>query len=188
MKYTYKYRFNLPDGSDDIDINKLNANFTKIDMTLNNELEPVEMADTFQIISASGSYSFYHGTLAGFFDGMSLLNSVETTFGSAEFGNHYGDFSAQPGSQITLYVRIYFDGQKLRWDEYYNDTYGYEGGDDAIEIGTAVASDYEAGGSTRVEFSYIDDNAAEKKIYSLRNAILELAMQIRILQRGVNNG
>lgn len=188
MKYTDKYRFNLPDGSDDIEIGKLNENFTKIDTMLKNELEPVEMADTFQIISASGTCAFYHGTLAGFFENSSLLNSVETTFGHAEFGNHYGSFSAQPGSAITLYARIYFDGQKLRWDEYYNDTYGYDGGEDAVEIGTATVSDYEAGGSTRVTFSYIDDDAAEKKTYSLRNAILELAMQIRILQRGVNNG
>ena len=149
------------------------------------ELQPVTIANSFELISASGRTAFYHGTLTGFFDESSLLNKVQTTFGEAVFGSHYGSFSAQPGSLITLYIRLYFKDSQIQWDEYYND-YPSDLEESIIEIGTATVSDHQAGGATYSEFSYINDNAEEPKEYSLRDAIYALARQVQFLHNTKN--
>lgn len=149
------------------------------------ELQPVTIANSFELISASGRTAFYHGTLTGFFDESSLLNKVQTTLGEAVFGSHYGSFSAQPGSLITLYIRLYFKDSQIQWDEYYND-YPSDLEESIIEIGTATVSDHQAGGSTYSEFSYINDNAEEPKEYSLRDAIYALAKQVQFLHNTKN--
>lgn len=105
---------------------------------------------------------------------------MKTTFGDAVFGAHYGSFSAQPGTEIALYIRIYFDGLDIWWDEYYDD---YDDATDVIYIGTATVSDYEAGGTTTCEFSYINEDDQKPKEYSLRDAIIELAKQIQYLKK-----
>lgn len=147
------------------------------------ELKPVTISNSFALISATGRQSFYHGTLSGFDEESSLLNNVQTTFGQAVFGKHYGSFNVQPGSEITLYIRLYSNGSQICWDEYYNDDI-YANGEPVIEIGTATVSDYVAGGSTTCEFSYVNDDVEESKEYSLRDAVIELAKQMSYFNTG----
>mgnify|MGYP006939892238 CR=1 FL=1 len=184
MKQTSNYKFNLPEDSDTIDINKINDNFTKIDSKLKeceNALTPVTFPKLLDVIYASGSQTFYHGTMSGFFDTMSMLSEVNTTFGKAVFGKHYGTFNPSRGSSISLSIMLYVEQGQIKWDEYYNTS--KEG---AIMIGTAIAQD--SGGDTKFVFSYVNDYPCDDKTYTVRDAIVELAMLIRLMKGMIDNG
>ena len=90
MNYTSNYKFKLPSATDVIDITVLNSNFADIDKKIaetEQKTAPIQLSDTLEIVSASGTVSFYHGTLTPF---NSILNSVKTTWGDAVFRNKYG--------------------------------------------------------------------------------------------------
>ena len=85
MDYTSNYRFKLPAKTDVIDITVLNSNFSAIDKKLaetEKKTAAVQLSDTLEVVSASGSVSFYHGTSTPF---TSILQSVKTTWGDAVF-------------------------------------------------------------------------------------------------------
>jgi hypothetical protein len=178
MNKTTNYKFNLPADSDTIDISVLNENFKSIDSELkkhSNELQSVSIANSFELISAVGTKNFYHGTLSGIY---SLLDTVKTTLGDAVFRNGYGEFSAQEGKKITLYITVSIEDGTIYWDEYYNN---YSAPDDAVFIGTATCT--LSGGDTHCTFNYVNDDAEQPKQYSLREAIIELATQIQYILR-----
>lgn len=184
MKQTSNYRFNLPEDSDTIDINKLNDNFKSIDLKFKeceNALMPVTFPKLLDVIYASGSQTFYRGTMTGFFENTSMLSEVNTTFGKAVFGKHYGTFNPSSGSSITLSVKLYAEDGQLKWDEYYNTSK-----EDAITIGTAVAQD--SGGDTKFVFSYVNDYPCDDKTYTVRDAVTELAMLIRLMKEVIKYG
>ena len=65
MDYTSNYKFKLPAKTDVIDITVLNSNFSTVDAklaALEKKTAAVQLSDTLEIISASGSVSFYHVT------------------------------------------------------------------------------------------------------------------------------
>lgn len=133
MKYTSNYKFKLPEQTDTINIDDLNENTKQIDnklKTLENKATAVTLSNTFEVVSAMGTVSFYHGTTSGF---SHILSSVTTTFGDAVYRSSYGTISASAGSTITLAITIEIVDGVIYWDEYYN---GYSGGE--ITIGTAT--------------------------------------------------
>ena len=177
MDYTSNYRFKLPEKTDVIDITVLNSNFNAIDKNLaetEKKTAAVQLSDTLEIISASGSVSFYHGTSTPF---TSILQSVKTTWGDAVFRNKYGAVSASAGSKISVAVTLEVVGGVIYWDEYYN---GASGGE--ISIGTTTLTQT-ATGDTTGSFSYTNSAASEPKTLELRDAILELAQQIQALRK-----
>ena len=77
MEYTSNYRLKLPAKTDVIDITVLNSNLSAVDAklaALEKKTDTVQLSDTLEIISASGSVSFYHGTATPF---NSILQSVK---------------------------------------------------------------------------------------------------------------
>ena len=177
MDYTSNYRFKLPAKTDIIDITVLNSNFSAVDAklaALENKVDTVQLSDTLEVVSASGSISFYHGTLIPF---TSILQSVTTTWGDAVFRNKYGTVSASVGSTISVAVTLEVVGGVIYWDEYYN---GKSGGE--ISIGTTTLTQT-ATGDTTGSFSYTNSAASEPKTLELREAILELAQQIQALRK-----
>lgn len=189
MRQSANYKWNLPEDEDEIDVEDLNTVFTAVDgklKTHDEELEPVTLPGSFEIISAEGSGAFYHGSLSGF---ISLLQSVTTTYGDAEFGAYHGSISGIPGTQIQLYITLYIDNSGvLRWDEHYNayDDIEIDGTILAMaDIGKVIVGDYVAGNSPW-SINYINEDAesesTEEKEYSLREAINELALRIQALR------
>ena len=177
MNYTSNYKFKLPSATDVIDITVLNSNFADIDKKIvQNEQKtaPIQLSDTLEIISASGTVSFYHGTLTPF---TSILNSIKTTWGDAVFRNKYGTISPSVGSTISLSIAIEVVDGVIYWDEYYNDTDGGE-----FSIGTATLTKTSTGDTT-CSFNYINDDTGESKKLELREAVLELAKQIQALRK-----
>ena len=178
MNYTSNYKFKLPSATDVIDITALNSNFADIDKKLaQNEQKTasIQLSDTLEIVSASGTISFYHGTLTPF---TSILNSVKTTWGDAVFRNKYGTISTSAGSTISLSITIEIVNGVIYWDEYYNDE---DGGKFAIGTATLIKT---STGDTTCSFNYINDDAGESKKLELRDAVLELAKQIQTLRKG----
>ena len=179
MNYTSNYKFKLPSATDVIDITVLNSNFADIDKKIaQNEQKTalIQLSDTLEIVSASGTVSFYHGTLTPF---TSILNSVKTTWGDAVFRNKYGTISTSAGSTISLSITIEVVDGVIYWDEYYND----EDGGEKFTIGTATLTKTSTGDTT-CSFNYINDDAGESKKLELREAVLELAKQIQALRKG----
>lgn len=177
MKYTSNYKFKLPEQTDTINIDDLNENTKQIDSKLKileDKAAAVTLSNTFEIVSAMGTVSFYHGTTSGF---SHILSSVTTTFGDAVYRGSYGTVSASAGSTITLAISIEIVDGVIYWDEYYN---GYSGGE--ISIGTVTLTQT-ATGDTTGTFSYINDDASESKELEVRDAILELAQQIQALRK-----
>nr|DAZ14954.1 MAG TPA: hypothetical protein [Caudoviricetes sp.] len=190
MRQSKNYKWDLPEDGDEINVEDLNTVFTAVDgklKTHDEELEPVTLSGSFEIISAEGSGTFYHGTLSGF---NSLLQSVKTTYGDAEFGAYHGSISGAPGTQIQLYITLYIDSSGvLRWDEHYGiyDTIDVSGNIlTSADLGIVTVGEYEAGGVTPWSISYINEDAesesTEEKEYSLREAINELALRIQALR------
>jgi hypothetical protein len=179
MNKTTNYGFNLPSDSDTIEISVLDENFTNIDSELkkhSDELQPVTLVNSFEVISAAGANGFYHGTLAGI---TSLLDTVKTTLGDAKFRDKYGEFSVQEGEKITLHITVAIEEGTIYWDEYYNNYSDIP--DDAVFIGTSICT--ASGGDTNCNFEYINYDTNKSKEYSLREAIAELAVQIQFLLR-----
>ena len=177
MDYTSNYKLKLPSKTDIIDITVLNSNFSDIDAKLaetEKKINTVQLSDTLDIVSASGTISFYHGTLIPF---TSMLQSVKTTWGDAVFRNKYGTVSASANSKIELAVTLEVENGVIYWDEYYN---GESGGE--ITIGTTTLTQTSTGDTTG-SFSYINDETSEPKTLELRDAILELAQQIQALRK-----
>ena len=177
MDYTSNYRLKLPAKTDVIDIAVLNSNFNAVDKKLaetEKKTAAVQLSDTLEIISASGSVSFYHGTSTPF---NSILQSVKTTWGDAVFRNKYGTVSASAGSRISVAVTLEVVGGVIYWDEYYN---GASGGE--ISIGTATLTQTSTG-DTIGYFNYTNSAASEPKTLEVRDAILELAQQIQALRK-----
>lgn len=177
MDYTSNYRLKLPAKTDVIDITVLNSNFSAVDAklaALENKVDTVQLSDTLELVSASGSVSFYHGTATPF---TSILQSVTTTWGDAVFRNKYGTVSASVGSTISVAVTLEVVGGVIYWDEYYNGASGSE-----ISIGTTTLTQT-ATGDTTGSFSYTNSAASEPKTLELRDAILELAQQIQALRK-----
>ncbi len=178
MKYTSNYKFKLPEQTDTINIDDLNENTEQLDSKikeLENKTATVTLSNTFEVVSASGTASFYHGTTSGF---SHILSSVSTTFGNAVYRNSYGSISASAGSRIVLAITLEIVDGVIYWDEYYN---GYSGGE--ISIGTVTLTQT-ATGDTTGTFSYVNDEASESKELDVRDAILELAQQIQALRTG----
>lgn len=177
MNYTSNYKFKLPSATDVIDITVLNSNFADIDKKLaQNEQKTasIQLSDTLEIVSASGTISFYHATLTPF---TSILSSVKTTWGDAVFRNKYGTVSASAGSRISVAITLEVVGGVIYWDEYYNGTSGGE-----ISIGTTTLTQTSTGDTTG-SLSYTNSAASEPKMLELRDAILELAQQIQALRK-----
>lgn len=177
MNYTSNYKLKLPEKTDIIDITVLNSNFNTIDAKLaamEKKIGTVQLSDTLDVVSASGTISFYHGTLIPF---TSMLQSVSTTWGDAVFRNKYGTVSASAGSRITVAIRLEVVGGVIYWDEYYN---GESGGE--ITIDTTTLTQTSTGDTTGL-FNYVNDEASEPKTLELRDAILELAQQIQALRK-----
>lgn len=106
MDYTSNYRFKLPAKTDVIDITVLNSNFSAVDKKLaetEKKTAAVQISDTLEVVSASGSISFYHGTSTPF---NSILQSVKTTWGDAVFRNKYGTVSASAGVGFRSLSRL----------------------------------------------------------------------------------
>ena len=181
MKYTQNYKMKLPEQPDKINIDDLNDNTKTIDAKideLENKTATVTLSNTFEVVSASGTATFYHGTTSGF---SHILSSVVTTFGEAVYRNSYGSFSATAGSTISLAITLEIVDCVIYWDEYYN---SYEGGE--ISIGSVTLTQTSTG-DTSGTFSYTNDDASESKELELRDAILELAQQIQNLRKGMIN-
>lgn len=135
---------------------------------LDNDYGDVTLGNTLEVVSATGSPGFYHFTPSA----NHLLDTVITTFGKAEFGEAYGNYSAQVGQTISLYITLRIKNGVVYWDEYYNNSEG------DIYIGTAtVVQNY---ADSKATFSYYNDEFTAKTM-SMRNAIIELANQIQIL-------
>mgnify|MGYP005814263117 FL=1 len=190
MRQSKNYKWDLPEGGDEINVEDLNTVFEAVDAKLKShdtELKTVTLPGSFEVISAKGSGAFYHGTLSGF---NSLLQSVKTTYGDAEFGAYHGSISGAPGTQIQLYITLYIDSSGvLRWDEHYGiyDTIDISGNIlTSADLGIVTVGEYEAGGVTPWSISYINDEVSdsfeEEKEYSLRDAITELALRIQALR------
>lgn len=177
MDYTSNYKFKLPAKTDVIDITVLNSNFSAIDTklaALEKKVDTVQLSDTLEVVSASGTISFYHGTMISF---DSILQNVSTTWGDAVFRNKYGTVSASAGSSISVYITLEVVEGVIYWDEYYN---GTDGGEIFIGSTTLIQT---STGDTTGSFSYTNDDAAEPKTLELREAILELAQQIQALRK-----
>lgn len=178
MKYTSNYKMKLPEQTDTINIDDLNENTKQLDSKvkeLENKTATVTLSNTFEVVSASGTVSFYHGTMSGF---SHILSSVITTFGNAVYRNSYGTITASAGSTISLAITLEIVDGVIYWDEYYN---GFSGGD--INIGSVTLTQTSTGDTTGT-FSYVNDEASELKELEVRDAILELAQQIQALRTG----
>lgn len=178
MEYTSNYKMKLPEQTDTINIDDLNENTKKLDTkikTLENKTATVTLSNTFDVVSASGTVSFYHGTMSGF---SHILSSVVTTFGNAVYRNSYGAVSPTAGSNISLAITLEIIDGVIYWDEYYN---GFTGGE--IAIGTVTLTQTTTGDTTGT-FSYINNEASQSKEFEVRDAILEIAQQIQALRTG----
>ena len=189
MRQSANYKWNLPEDEDEIDVEDLNAVFAAVDgklKTHDNELEKISLPGSVEVISASGSGSFYHGTTSSF---VSVLKTVKTTYGNATFGVYHGEISGTPGTNIQLYITLYISNAGvLCWDEHYNiyDDIEIDGNIISVEnIGTVSIGGYE-GGNTTWSINYVNDQLEEEfekeKEYSLREAVNELALRIQALR------
>ena len=176
MNKTTNYKMDLPSNSDIIEVSVLDGNFTKIDSVLKeheDKIAPVTLPNKMEVLSAGGHTSFYHGTTAGV---NNLLSSVRTSFGNAQFRELYGTINASNGSTNELYVVIEAVNGVIYWDEYCNasDVPG-----NAVYIGTEDVT--WSGADTVTDFSY-NNGGSGSTDFSVRDAIVELAIQIQALR------
>lgn len=134
----------------------------------------VTLSNTLAVTKASGSPSFYHFTPSA----SQMLNTVETTFGNARFGESYGSYSAQVGATISLYVDLRVENGVIFWDEYYNTPQG-------TFIGTETVKATTAGADSQVSFNYETSDDIPGETMSLREGVLALAAQIQMLRNQI---
>ena len=176
MNTTTNYNLKLPSDSDIIDVSVLDENFNTIDSVLKNhedELEPITLANSLEVLAAGGTTNFYHGTDSGV---TKLLSNVRTSFGNAVFRNLYGTINASANSNNSLYIAIEAVNGVIYWDEYCNyPDYPVN----AVFVGREQVT--QNGADTTTSFSYSNSGSGSNE-FSIRDAIVELAMQIQALR------
>ncbi len=122
MQHTEKYNFNLPDGTDNVNIADINDNFTKIDGYLNEQQTSITELNRQVAVDGAGTLAF---TVA---DNTTRINELEETVGNLGTGSgttpvlYIKNQSYQTVDGITWYIEKWNNGYARCWGEYVSDT------------------------------------------------------------------
>lgn len=159
MRQSINYKWNLPEASDEIEVEDINVIFIDIDDKLkshDDELNSIEFPDNLRIISATGAGTVTvdeQGTVTS-----SMLSKINTTWGIAEFNSIKYPETLPYSDTVYVYVKIYFSEYKLYYDEYHvtdgqGETMAEQAG--AVRIGRAhVTSSGEFDDICVVEYTF----------------------------------
>jgi hypothetical protein len=114
MQYSENYKFNLPDGTDDVDILELNSNFSNIDGLINEHQEQISALNQQVLVGGKGTLAFTvaHNTLR--------LDQLEENGGTGGVtpALYVKKATSETVGNITWHIEKWNDGYARCWGEY----------------------------------------------------------------------